>query len=272
MSAELAQLQRSFLTAIRDCAADAGAALSTKLAIGDINRSGIGLAIYQNAYAARLSEALANDHPLLGKYLGDALWQPLCQRFIQAHPSNVRSLRNFGDTLPVFLRANEPYAARAVIAELAQFERRLLDCFDSADAELATWKQLLATPGEHWASLHVCFHPSLQRHTVQWNSVEIWRALKAQLEPPTLHSEMKSWMLWRDAERITRFRALAMSEHAYEDLAYQHFQAGGDFAGLCELLQQTHDSAAVPAMALRLLQLWCNEGWVAGWVFPNSID
>ncbi len=263
MSAELAQLQRSFLAAMR--AAEATAALATQLGDGDINRSGIGLAIYQNAYSARLTDALANDHPQLGKFLGDALWLELCGRYIQAQPSRFSSLRNFGDTLPDFLRATEPYATRGVLAELAQFERRLLDCFDAPDASVATWAQLLATPGEHWPDMRVRFHPSLQRHTVQCNSVEIWRALKAQLDPPELIAASKNWMLWRDHERVTRFRALGSAAQEYEDAAYQCFQTGGNFAGLCELMQQTHDSSEVPALALGLLQRWCNEGWIANW-------
>ena len=261
MSAELVELQKTFFASMRGGVADN---LMPALALGRFATPKVGLAIYQNAYSARLREALENDHPQLGKYLGDELWQQLCAGYIALHPSNVRSLRDFGASLPGYMTITAPFSDMPQTAELATFERRLLDCFDAADAPLATWQALLSLPAERWPNLCPQFHPSVQLQPVQWNSVEIWRALKAEQEPPELSPASAHWLLWRDQEQITRFRALG----ADEVQAYAHFCAGGDFASLCEALQVQHEAEAVPGLALGLLQRWCLEGGVSAWAPP----
>ena len=260
MSLELAELQKTFFAAMRGVAEQTDH-LMPALALGRNATPAIGLAIYQNAYSARLREALENDHPQLGNYLGDELWQQLCAGYIAAHPSKVSSLRYFGASLPGYMAEVEPFSNSPQTAELAQFERQLLDCFDAADAPLATWQCLLAKPLELWPSLCPQFQPSVQLLSANWNSVEIWRALKVEQVPPEAAATGAHWLLWRDDELITRFRSLEPDEAN----AYAHFRAGGDFAGLCDQLQDRHEAHAVPAIALRLLQRWCLEGWVTAW-------
>ena len=268
MSAELVELQKAFMASMRGAAANKAESdqLIPALALGRNATPELGLAIYQNAYGARLREVLENDHPQLGKYLGDDLWLQLCDGYIIAHPSTVRSLRDFGASLPAYLATTAPFSGIPITAELAEFERRLLDCFDAADAPLATWQSLLATPPELWPNLRPEFHPSAQLHRAQWNSVEIWRALKAapvnsEQPPPESCAARADWLLWRDSRQITRFRSLS----ADEAHAYAHFCADGDFSGLCEALQERHAPEAVPGIALAMLQSWCAEDLICAW-------
>lgn len=259
MSLPLADLQRAFLATMRG--ADDGAVLP-ELAPGRNASPNLGLAIYRNAYSSRLCEALENDHPALGTYLGDTLWASLCEGYIAANPSKVRSLRNFGASLPDYLRAVQPYASSPQIAELAQWERLLLDCFDAADADRAEWSTLLGAPEASWPNLRLRFHPSLQLHRVAWNSVEIWRALKDDQAPPSVAlASSDHWLLWRDSDSVTRFRSLGEDETA----AFAHFLRGGDFSGLCEQLLRRQPEDLVPAMALAMLNRWCAEGLVGRW-------
>jgi hypothetical protein len=255
MSTTLAQVQQRFLDAMRG--GDADGVLVELAPIGRIS-AGQGLAIYQHAYSARLIEALDSDHAMLGAYLGDALWQQLCDGYVSAQPSRYRSLRRFGEHLPEYLASNEPFAEHPEIAELAAFERRLLDGFDAADAERAAWDDMLALSPADWPGLRLRFHPSLQTWQARFNSIEIWRALKASQAPPGSVRSDSDWALWRDNERITRFRSL---EHG-ERIALLHFLEGGDFSGLCEKLLERLDTDAVPMYAIALLQRWCEEGWV----------
>jgi hypothetical protein len=260
----LSDLQRDFLAALRE----GNPRVLTQLAADRRVPSETGLAIYVNAYGARLREALDNDHAQLGRYLGDELWDQLCAGYIAAHPSRYRSLRQFGDHLPDYLRATEPFAAQPQIAELAAFERRLLDSFDAADAPHADWSGLQSLPGNAWPPLRLRFHPSLQQLTAAWNSVEIWQALKDERIPPAAApATSRQWALWRDAGRVTRFRSLDDEE----TLALEHFIVGGDFAGLCEALLDRHDPRAVPAQALQHLRRWADEGWIAHWASEDRI-
>ncbi|MEA3274052.1 MAG: DNA-binding domain-containing protein [Pseudomonadota bacterium] len=142
------------------------------------------LNIYGNAYRVRLKETLETDHEMLGLYLGDALWDQMADGYIDAHPSHYRSLRQFGDALPEWLRHNPPFVDHPQIAELADFERRLLVSFDAADAARADSGELAALPPVQWPGLRLRFHPSVQPFRADWNSVEIWQALKAGATPP----------------------------------------------------------------------------------------
>ncbi len=259
MSTALTELQRAFLTDMRGITPDAAV---THL----VQNSGIpvatGLSIYRNAYAARLREALENDHPVLGQYLGDGLWAQMCDGYINAHPSRVRSLRHFGESLSGYLATSEPFSASPQIAELARLERRLLDCFDAADAGLADWQQLLNMPAGDWPLLRLRFHPSLQYLHHEWNSIDVWSALKAGQTPPPAAPETSEWLMWRDAERVTRFRSMAEDEA----IALQQFLNGGDFAGACEALLRVHTAEVVPMAAIGLLHRWCDDGVVQCWL------
>lgn len=263
MNASLAALQRAFLAdmrgelpdaAIPHLAHDRGIPVDT------------GLSIYRNAYATRLREALDHDHPVLGLYLGDDLWTLMCDGYIAAHPSRVRSLRHFGESLPGYLSSAAPFSASPQIAELARLERRLLDTFDAADAGLAEWQQLIDLPEADWPGLRLRFHPSVQLLHHDWNSIEVWHALKAEETPPITVRESTHWLLWRDPGRITRFRSMATDE----SLALQHFLRGGDFAGACEALLAMHPAESVPALAIGTLRRWCEEGVVSRWLNDAS--
>jgi hypothetical protein len=257
----LAALQREFIAALTS---DRRSVLK-ELAHGRMLPQQ-GLQIYVHAYGARLRESLDNDHRQLGDYLGDELWESLCAGYIASHPSRYRSLRNFGDALPAYLRQVEPFTSHPEIAELAAFERHLLDCFDAAEAPHALWTELQAMPSHDWPHLCLRFQPSLQRHPVHWNSVEIWQALKSGQPPPTatvvtgLH-----WVIWRDAERVSRFRSLDLDEAS----ALDHFLGGGSFGGFCELLLGQHPPQAVPSLALGVLQRWAADGWLARWAVDH---
>ena len=254
-SASLAMLQREFLSGIRG----AGDELPGAIAHGRISGP-TGFGIYAHAYSARLREALENDHPALGSYLGDELWLKLCEGYPAAHPSRVRSLRDFGAQLPNYLQNTAPFAAHPVIAELAAFERRLLDSFDAADDARAKWEELLGLAPEEWPELRVTFHPSLKLHPASWNSVEIWRALKADAAPPAAGvATGAAWALWRDEECVTRFRSLDARECA----ALRRVQCGGSFGDLCQLLLAWLPGDEIPAVALGYLRSWCAEGWLS---------
>ncbi|MEP6634411.1 MAG: DNA-binding domain-containing protein [Luteimonas sp.] len=254
----LAGLQRQFLARLRGQSRDG---LETSIAPGRMPRD-IGIGIYAHAYGARLREALEHDHPVLGAYLGDALWDTLCNGYIAAHPSRHRSLRDFGNDLPDYLTRTDAFSAHPEIAELAAFERCLLDSFDAADETRAEWDRLLDLPEGAWPRLRLRFHPSLRTHHVARNAIDIWTAIKRGNAPPQVHvATATDWVVWRDAERVSRFRSL----DAEESTALAYSLHGGDFSGLCAQLLATREAETVPHVALNYLNAWCAEGWIARW-------
>lgn len=218
------------------------------------------LAIYANAYRIRLRETLETDHEMLGLYLGDDLWDRMVDGYIDDHPSTYRSLRQFGDALPEWLRKAPAFAEHPQINELALFERRLLVSFDAADAQRIGAAELAALPAMRWPGLRLRFHPSVQPFRVDSNCVEIWQALKAGETPPDAASQPESWwLLWRGEDRLTTFRSLPAEESA----VLHHFLAGGDFAGACEQLLTAHSEDDVAQIGLGLLMGWLETGLVS---------
>lgn len=249
----LATLQRDFLAHLQQPSGTVAGVADGYLP------AATGLRIYSHAYRARLVEALDNDHPALGTYLGDALWSQLCDGYIAAHPSRVRSLRDFGAQLPTWLARTAPFEGDARISELCAFERQLLDSFDAADAAPLDFDALRARSPTDWPTLRPTLHPSLHLLPVRTNAVDVWAALIAKAAPPA-HAQLPvpAWATWRDTERVGRFRSLASAEHA----ALVCVHAGGDIAALCETLAVTHAAEQVPAAAVALLQQWFAEGWI----------
>lgn len=256
---DLVHLQRQFLAHLRGTP---DPRLSDAVDVGRLPAD-TGLGIYAHAYGARLREALENDHPVLGQFLGDESWEALCSGYIAAHPSRVRSLRDFGNALPAYLAKVEPFRHHPQLAELARFERALLDSFDAADDPRADLAQLQAIPAERWPGLRARLHRSVRVHRDVHGSVAIWQAIKAGGAPPAAPLDAPvDWVLWRDEEGVGRFGSLEADEaHAFASWANN-----GNFADLCERLAATLPLEAVPVRALGCLQGWCVQGWIAQWL------
>ena len=343
MSESLDTRQRQFLDHVRgvsDAAPD--------LADGPVPAA-LGLAVYVNAYRARLREALAADHPRLAAHLGDERWLALCDAYIDAHPSIARSVRTFGDRLPGFIAravssgaasgavtddadkdasvgatsvaidsAHRNAAARsrlkplpqmaaggsevasvgaasaatarseaigqpkratstasnesgapaargtsddlALLAELARFERSLIDAFDAADAPRLEWRTFEALPADDWPGLRLVLHPSLRHLPTRTRAVAAWQSLGETGEGVVMDVVPSAVFVWRDAERITRFRAFAADEEA----ALVGLMEGRDFASVCEGQVAFHDAAAIPPRVVAWLRAWVDDGLVVG--------
>ena len=216
------------------------------------------LEIYHNAYRVRLRVTLDRDLPVLGTYLGDALYNDMVSGFIDQYPSQFRSLRHFADPLPAFLAATPPFSEHPQIADLARFERLLMDVFDAPDADPTDPQALQQLPAEQWPALNLRFHPSLQLFKSEWNVVEIWQALKAEQPPAPLHQRENHWMLWRNRERLSEFSSLA----APELLLLQRFLQGDTLASAADHLLEILPEQEAGALLFKTLQQWLNKGLI----------
>ena len=215
--------------------------------------------IYRNGYRLRLRDAIDTDHEILGYYLGDELFDRMIDGYIDRYPSRYTTLRLFAEHLPAFLRDTAPFSDHPVLAELAAFERMLLFAFDAPDAGRISPDTLSRMPAGSWPSMKIRFHPSMQFFPAHWNSVAILQALNAEQVPPAaVAGQNQQWLLWRNQERITEFRPLAVAE--FEIL--RSALAGKDFAALCEQLLEWHVPEDVGQEALGLLQTWLDQGIV----------
>ncbi|WP_144210594.1 HvfC/BufC N-terminal domain-containing protein [Shewanella donghaensis] len=215
------------------------------------------LQIYANAYRIRLTETMETDHQILGLYLGDDLFDKMAKEYTQAFPSKAKSLRQFCDNLPSFLASDSFFSAHPILADLARFERRLLNAFDAAEAPRADYSELQNIPPQQWPDICLRFHPSVQLFKCKSNAVESWQALKGDEQPKAPDYQIERyWLLWRNQQRLTQFESLHQSQFAL----INGFIEGHNFAQQCELMLNWYEADLAPMKVLQTLQDWFAKG------------
>lgn len=214
------------------------------------------LKIYANAYRIRLKEVIETDHQQLCLYLGDELFDKMAEGYIQSHPSKFRSLRDFCDQLPNYLRQDTFFSQYPILADMAQFERLLLCAFDAADTQRADFSQLQALPAAQWPTCRLILHPSVQLFYSRTNAVACWQAIKQKQTPPDANNNPQCWLLWRGESRLTEFISL----QTYQQTLLEQVIQGENFAGLCEAMLTYTQETSAPQQVLESIKAWFEMG------------
>jgi hypothetical protein len=115
------------------------------------------LAIYGDAYRARLVECLADDYPALQHALGQDVFEALCLRYIERHPSTSPNLNSFGRHMAKFCRDAER-SSLEFGADMAALEWAMVEVLHAPSAEKLDLATLATVPAERWATAR--FAPS----------------------------------------------------------------------------------------------------------------
>lgn len=219
-----------------------------------------GLAIYIDAYQARLTAALRDNFPVLHRALGDDAFAQLAQIYIAAHPSRSRSIRWFGEALPAFLADNPESIPHPALIDLARMDWAMRAAFDAHDAALLRVADLALLTPEDWPAHRFTPVPSLRIIDLSWNIEPIWHALNDDVEAQTEAPEplAHALLVWRPTLEC-RWRSADVSEAA----ALRALLQGASFAECCTAIAASGD--ADPARrAVTLLQTWIADGLLAG--------
>jgi hypothetical protein len=221
--------------------------------------------IYRTGYRIRLKGVIDADHEMLGIYLGDALYEQMVAGYIDAAPSQHPSLRFFGDRLPNYLQNTLPFSDHPILAEIASFERSLLNVFDSADADTLNQQLLQQIPAEKWPLLTFSFHPSLTFYPCHWNAVESWQSLKNKETPsdPSTTEQSRMWAIWRGLGKLTEYKSILTIERK----VLNAMQQGKNFAEVCESLVEHIPEEQIAATLYGYITEWLQRGWIvtANW-------
>jgi hypothetical protein len=215
-----------------------------------------GLAIYHNAYWARLLEALRGDYKAVHGWLGDEQFDRLGRAYLDAHPSRHYSLRWLGAEFAAFIEAHLVPEQAAALAELARLEWAFTLAFDAPDGQPLRFEQVVALAPQALPELRVALLPSVQWLVQRHNSLALWRALKNADEFPGSQALAveETCLVWRDG-LVTRYRSLAPDEaRALDVLARQ----GLSFAELCAAIAGLGEQA--PQVAAGWLRQWLGDG------------
>jgi hypothetical protein len=109
------------------------------------------LAIYRDAYRARLVECLVDDYPAVLHALGHDAFESLCERYLDRHPSTSPSLNFFGRHFASFCRGSGDPCAD-FITELATLEWSMVEVLHAAPADNLSLDELSAVPLTAWES------------------------------------------------------------------------------------------------------------------------
>lgn len=246
---KLDQLQRSFQAHV--LRADAAIAGEIVGAAGyDI---ALRLAVYTDAYSARLVEVLAETYPAVQAAVGTQRFARLIGKFVKEHPSPFRSARDYGAQLEQWARTHLSGPQGRGISDLARFEWAVAGAFDAADCEALKAAALAAFEPTQWPQLRFGFSPTVRRVAIDSNAVSFWKSACADQARPGRWRDTctQQWLIWRQ-ELAVFYRRLPQAEVRALDAA----RSGRSFGELCEAL-------SAPQAAV-FLQRWFSDGLLTG--------
>jgi len=216
------------------------------------------LEIYKNAYELRLQEALCESYSALRHYLGNKHFDKLCIDYIKTIPSQYRSIRWYGDQLPLFMRSHKKYKKLDYLSELAEWEWVSGLVFDAPDANIISLEDMSAVQPEAWESVCFTFHPSIHILNLSWNTVEIWEQLSDKKTPNKSSVTNKAdWIIWRK-DLICQYAEIQQDEL----YAIKAGMSGENFSTLCEGLCHFISKNKVGQRAASLLKRWILSGLI----------
>ena len=158
------------------------------------------LAVYRQAYRARLVAALRSNFPVLHRALGEEAFEALAQNFLVERPSLRPSIRWFGEGLAPWLQSLPgDRAIHPALVDLARMEWALGISFDSATTEPMQAAALATTPPAGWPELNFNQHPSVQCLDLQWAVEPVWQSLTTNESAETGEPQMleHTLLVWR---------------------------------------------------------------------------
>jgi hypothetical protein len=200
-------------------------------------------------------EALEKSFPVLAELMGEADFQTLAARYVEAHESTFFNIRWYGDRMGEFLAADSEF-----LAEMARWEWAMAAVFDAADAEPLGLGAFAEIAPEDWAGLRFEWTPAARILELQWNIPQLWKAVtEGSEERPDPVFEPGRYLIWRRELQIY-FRPLGEEEASVVAAARE----GRSFGELCVLLCEHRDASEASQLAAGFLRGWVESGLLVG--------
>lgn len=250
----LADIQREFMALILDDARPAPAGWNSGR-----------LAIYRNAYRARIVEALRDSYPRTGRWVGEDAFRRAAVHHVIQYPPASWTLDAVGEGFCTTL--GELFSNDPDVRELAWLEWAMHRCYLSADEgplDVAGFEA--ATAGcrdDDWAQLRLTFVAGTQVQPVRYRVDTLWRALaEAAPRPDAALAERtpegaSTCVVWRQG--LTPVFTLV---DALEGQALAMLLRGETYGEVCAALAREVSDTAAVSEAGAMLGRWIVEGMI----------
>jgi hypothetical protein len=216
------------------------------------------LAIYGDAYRARLVECLADDYPALQHTLGEDAFEALCLRYIAHHPSTSPNLNSFGRHMAKFCRDVES-PSLTFEADMAALEWAMVEMLHAPSAEKLDLATLATVPAEQWATARLAPSQTVRVLAFAYPVNAYFQAFRTDQSPKVPAPGWSATAVFRDGATIWRMD-LGRAKH---DLLMMLFDGTPLGPALDALAAAGHVSEGEGAQIMVWFRDWVKYGFFA---------
>ncbi len=213
------------------------------------------LDIYAGMYFYRLLDCLKEDYPATLAVVGATNFHNLVTGYLLAYPPSHPSVLYAGHHLADFLASHPLRDEWPFLADLARFERALIDVFHGPDAPALEADELRAAAPTDWPALELEIHPASELLALQWDVAKIVRAVEEGGHWPLPEREATSIFVWRK-----NCRCYYREIDSIEVVAIQALSGGVSMAALCARVADATPAEDPAALVFDFLERWIADG------------
>jgi hypothetical protein len=173
------------------------------------------LAVYTDAYYARLIECLQAEFPIFRQNVGDETFAEFAVGSLQRYPSRTYTLGKLGEKFVDYLNETRPTSDGTAwpdfLIDLALLERTISEVFDGRGVEgisTISHEQLLSIDPDRWPQARLTTVPCLRLLSLRFPLNNYYTAMKANQEV-SIPSAENSWIAITRRDYIVRRYELA---------------------------------------------------------------
>jgi hypothetical protein len=217
------------------------------------------VAIYTDAYLARLIEALHSDFPTLTRFLGHHAFHELARAYLEKHPSRSWSLNPLGRKLPEFLAGKVDVPKREAARAFATVEVAMAEVFDEVVAVPLGPADFAKLDPLRFFSSTLEFVPTFRLVEVDYAVNPVIDAVRQERPQVPPLKKKKSWIaIYRKEFKVWR---LDLQEPAYAGLSVlkKGRPVGSAVAAIAKLWKGKPE--ALPGQIKQWFGEWSTEGF-----------
>lgn len=242
------------------------------------------LAVYGNAYYARLLDCMRGFLPVLAQTLGEELFDQFSFDYLQAYPSHSYTLGRLADNFVRYLEESQPtqfVAGQADIAttepnqpgwaellvDLARLELAIDEVFDAPGIEGGglTPEQLATIDPEAWPACRLRPAPCLRLLELRFPLNEYYTAVRRQGELPPLPAPAASYVALSRLDYIVHRHTISRAQYELLQRLVADTPVGEAIAAVAE---HDPDWETLAAQLNQWFQRWTSAGFFAAIVKP----